>query len=102
MLGGSGIGKTAPCRPTERTGIAYSSAMPITEIVRVLARGRNATSEVEMFYDVDGRMGPDEGACGRPHFWLKLRGATGESVLGPYDDEPDALRAGEALGFTWA
>ncbi len=76
--------------------------MPITEIVRVLATGSLGDARVELFYDVDGRMGADEDARARPWFWLKLRasGAAAE-VLGPFPDEPDALDRAEALGITW-
>ena len=40
----------------------YDPPMPITEIVRVLATGRSHTATIDLFYDVDGRMGTDEEA----------------------------------------
>ena len=74
--------------------------MPITEIVRVLATGRSSTATVDLFYDVDGRMGPDEEARARPFFWLKIRDRE-VRTLGPYYDELEALEQGETLGFIW-
>ncbi len=66
--------------------------MPITEVVRVLARGPG-TSEageglwVELFYDVDGRLGADAAATGYPQYWLRAGG----EVVGPFPDEEEAL-----------
>jgi hypothetical protein len=75
--------------------------MPITEIVRVLAGGTTAEgTAVQLVYDVDGRMGPDEEATSRPWFWLRLQ-ASVPQVLGPFADEPEALEAAEDLGVTW-
>ena len=77
--------------------------MPITEIVRVLAWGTTAAPErVELFYDVDGRMGPDEQATARPWFWLRFTPqGTASRVLGPFEDELAALERAEASGVTW-
>jgi hypothetical protein len=76
--------------------------MPITEIVRVLASGTAGDLRVELFYDVDGRMGPDEDAKSRPFFWLRLGSADGSPhVLGPFGDEPEAMDRADALGVIW-
>lgn len=84
-----------------RSGVPdYDRGMPITEIVRVLARGAAPDAGIELFYDVDGRMGPDEEARARPFFWLRIDGAQART-LGPFFDELEALERGEALGFTW-
>ena len=78
----------------------YDPPMPITEIVRVLATGRSHTATIDLFYDVDGRMGTDEEARARPFFWLRVRNSE-VRILGPFFDELDALDEGESLGFTW-
>ncbi len=71
--------------------------MPITEIVRTIARapgrdtaGRNI--EVELRVDTDGRFGQDADATGFPAFWI----VAGERVLGPFTHEDEAVEAAEA------
>ena len=68
--------------------------MPITEVVRVLARarGKSASGEplwVELVYDTDGSFGPDRTAIGFPSFWLRIEGHS----HGPYADEGSAIEA---------
>jgi len=72
--------------------------MPITEVVRVLARaqGRSAAgtaTSVELVYDTDGSFGPDRLAIGSPSFWLRVDGHS----HGPYIDEASAIE--EALSL---
>ena len=68
--------------------------MPITEVVRVLARasGRGADDKVvavELVYDTNGEFGPDRLAIGFPSYWLRLEGHS----HGPFDDEESAISA---------
>ena len=72
--------------------------MPITEVVRVLARtqGHNAAgveTTVELIYDTDGRLGPDRLAIGSPSFWLRAD----DQSHGPYSDETAAVEAATRL-----
>ncbi len=73
--------------------------MPITEIVRVLAGSTTSDQRrLELLYDVDGTTRPDEQTFGWPRFWI--REWTGEQLTthGPFDDEDEAVEAGDALG----
>jgi hypothetical protein len=68
--------------------------MPITEVVRVLARakGLSAGGEavwVELVYDTDGNFGPDRDAIGFPSIWLRIQGDS----YGPFIDEQNAVEA---------
>ena len=70
---------------------------PITELRRVLARFEGTEGlGVELIYDTDGRLGADEDGCGWPRYWLR---AGGRTLLGPWEDEEDALEeAGRRYG----
>ena len=68
--------------------------MPITEVVRVLARAKGVSASgeavwVELVYDTDGRFGPDREAIGFPSFWLRIQGHS----FGPFSDEESAIEA---------
>ncbi len=68
--------------------------MPITEVVRVLARARGVGPDggaiwVDLVYDTDGAFGPDRIAIGFPSFWLRVE----DHSHGPYGDEESAINA---------
>ncbi len=68
--------------------------MPITEVVRVLARARGVGPDgealwIDLVYDTDGAFGPDRIAIGSPSFWLRVAGRS----HGPYGDEESAINA---------
>ena len=68
--------------------------MPITEIVRIIARSEGVLPDggvvtVSLAVDTDGRFGLDRNAIGRPMFWLK----TPRETLGPYEHEDQAIEA---------
>jgi len=70
--------------------------MPITEVVRVLAKAPGmddggAPTSVELLYDTDGHAGPDRLAIGSPSFWLRVNGRS----HGPYSDETGAIEAAQ-------
>ena len=81
--------------------------MPITEIVRVLARGRATAGSFELLYDVTGAMLPDEQTVGWPAFWVReLRGDGVEApelvaTHGPFETEDEAIEFGEERGADW-
>lgn len=67
--------------------------MPITEVVRILARATGSDGRVVgLLYDVDGRMGADEDAVGPPTFWLRIDGAS----HGPFETEDEAVETAAA------
>jgi len=68
--------------------------MPITEVVRILARttGRSTDDRavaVELVYDTNGELGPDRLASGFPSYWLRVEG----NSHGPFADEESAIDA---------
>jgi|GEM_PF-1697792 len=70
--------------------------MPITEIVRVLARAQSPTGALELLYDVTGAMLPDEETLGWPAFWVRqLQGSALIATHGPFDTEDEAVEFGE-------
>ncbi|MCO4768456.1 MAG: hypothetical protein KDA24_00390 [Deltaproteobacteria bacterium] len=77
--------------------------MPITEIVRILARASFPGGTYELLYDVTGEMLPDEETLGWPAFWL--RELDGDTVLqrvhGPWETEDEAIEWAEACGAVW-
>ncbi|NND84608.1 MAG: hypothetical protein HKN46_05605 [Acidimicrobiia bacterium] len=74
--------------------------MPITEVVRVLARAEHAGGAFELLYDVSGQMLPDEQTLGWPAFWLRCLDREGvlREVLGPFPTEDEAVERAEGLG----
>lgn len=73
--------------------------MPITEIVRVLARCTTSDSRrLELLYDVDGTARPDEQTVGWPRFWIREWSGAAMVTHGPFDSEDDAVEAATTLG----
>jgi hypothetical protein len=78
--------------------------MPITEIVRILARAETAAGSLELLYDVTGTMQPDEQTVGWPRFWVRELDVAGRllRVQGPFETEDEAIAWGEeARGGAW-
>ncbi len=74
--------------------------MPITEIVRVLARSTTSDGRtLELLYDVDGSCKADEQTVGWPRFWIReWRGGALLDIHGPCDDEDEALERAAGMG----
>ena len=78
--------------------------MPITEIVRVLARSTTSDGRrLELLYDVDGSGKPDEETVGWPRVWIReWRGLELAETHGPFDSEDEAVEAATGHGAgTW-
>lgn len=74
-------------------------AVPITEIVRVLATSPTPSGRLELYYDVSGEMLPDEQTVGWPKFWVNQFDESDVLVErhGPFDIEDEALEFGELI-----
>ncbi len=77
--------------------------MPITEVVRILARAAFPGGTFELLYDVTGEMLPDEQTFGWPAFWLREVDSEGvlRTVHGPFETEDEAVSWAEERGGEW-